>query len=160
MENSIYEIVTFFEKQQHTQLQRQQFWQAQTKQLLKNFRVFREKSSDSVVIPPPMPILCLSLYRGQSRLDIPWILENPERCTSISRYIETMVNCYQNSLQVRGNDELIRWRILYGRYIQPLSLSRTFICEREHISKSTLYRYEAQAIGTMSVLLFGAVAVF
>lgn len=111
---------------------------------------------------PPLPaailVLDASLQRGQNQFDIDWILQSSARCASVCRYMETMMESYQNMAAHRSEEEKRCRRLLQSRYLSPFEKSRTSLCEQEHISKSTFYRYEACAVKHLSVFLFGVVA--
>lgn len=158
---NVRDVLTFYAMQENTREDRHRFWQDRARQLLQSYRTMKQKATAA---KPPLPaailVLDASLQRGQNQFDIDWILQSSARCASVCRYMETMMESYQNMAACRSEEEKRCWRLLQNRYFSPLEKSRTILCEQEHISRSTFYRDECAAVKQMSVLLFGVVAVF
>lgn len=159
IQKNVRDILTFFAMQEDTREERHRFWHDRARQLLQSYRTMKQKAT-AAKSPLPAAILVLdaSLQRGQNQFDIDWILQSSARCSSVCRYMETMMESYQNMVACRSEEEKRCWRLLQSRHFSPFEKSRTSLCEQEHISKSTFYRYEARAVKHLSVFLFGVVA--
>ena len=152
------DILTFYAMQEDTREDRHQFWQDRARQLLQSYRTMKKQAERAAgPLPDALKVLDQSLQQGKQGFDLEEILQNPNSCASVCRYIEYRMQQYQVAADKR-DAERRRWRVLYSRYLAPRPLGRVQLCAQEFISKSTLYRDESAALERLSVLLFGVVA--
>ena len=152
------EILNLYAIQEDGRQRCHRVWQDRAQQLLQSYRTMKKQAERAAgPLPDALEVLDQSLQQGKQGFDLEGILQNPNSCASVCRYIEYRMQQYQVAADKRDADRR-RWRVLYSRYLAPHPLGRVQLCAQEFISKSTLYRDESAALERLSVLLFGVVA--
>ena len=152
------EILNLYAIQEDGRQRCHRVWQDSARQLLQSYRTMKKQAERAAgPLPDALEVFDQSLQQGKQGFDLEGILQNPNSCASVCRYIEYRMQQYQVAAGKRDADRR-RWRVLYSRYLAPHPLGRVQLCAQEFISKSTLYRDESAALERLSVLLFGVVA--
>lgn len=132
-----------------------------TKLLLRNYRLFKAHAENAVyeVLPDESPQTILEdlMMPGRDNtLFVESIKESAARTATIVKHMETMMQIYHAYCVTTGEEEDIRrWRVVYGLYISPDRQTVAELADREGVVERTIYKDVDAACEKIAALMFG-----
>lgn len=133
-----------------------------TRLLLKNYRAFKGHATGAIDNAKRIKESAIDILDGLDEnsfdddLYIESISRSQQRTIIIVNHIEEMINYYRISCEESGRpEEMRRYRVIMGTYIDPERKSAEQIAGEEHIERRTVYKDINAAIKPLSALIFG-----
>lgn len=133
-----------------------------TRLLLKNYRAFKDHAAGAVYSARKAKESAIDILDGLDEkafdddLYIESISRSQQRTIIIVNHIEEMLNYYRISCEESGRpEEIRRYRVIMGTYIEQERKTAEEIAAQEHIERRTVYKDINAAIKPLSALIFG-----
>ncbi len=132
-----------------------------TKLLLRNYRLFKAHVENAVyeaiTDESPQAILEDLMMPGRDNtLFVESIKESAARTATIVEHMETMMQIYHAYCMTTGaEDDMRRWRVVYGLYIADRRQTVAELAEQEGVVERTVYKDVDAACEKIAALMFG-----
>ena len=133
-----------------------------TRLLLKNYRSFKKHAEGAIYNAKQVKESAIDILDGLddamlgNETYIDGIKKSQQRTIIILHHVEEMLRFYRISCEQSGKpEEMRRYRIIMGLYIDDEKMTAQQISEKEGIEIRTIYKDVTAAIKPLSALIFG-----
>lgn len=155
-----YGAAAFEERYEKYKLEQKDRKLRNTKLLLRNYRSLKEYSTSAIYDVAQLAVdgmdTIMELIGCKKEGKVESIEDSVIKTKLIMEHVDTMLQGYKARCYASNKGEVKRrWRVLNSLYLSSSPTDPQEICEREHISNSTVYEDINSAATELSTLFFG-----